>query len=50
MIHMCMYPLTQLLDEPHVQDIAAAHDKTAAQVLLRWGLQHGVGVSIYSKV
>ena len=28
------------LDDPVIGDIAAAHGKTAAQVMLRWGLQH----------
>jgi len=30
------------LDDPTVTRIAAAHDRTPAQVLLRWGIQHGV--------
>ena len=32
------------LDDPVIADIAAAHGKTAAQVMLRWGLQHGRSV------
>lgn len=32
----------QLLDEPLLQEIAAKHNKTVAQVILRWDLQHGV--------
>ena len=32
------------LDDPIIGDIAAAHGKTAAQVMLRWGLQHGRSV------
>lgn len=32
----------QLLDEPLLQEIAAKHGKTVAQVILRWDLQHGV--------
>ena len=28
------------LDDPVIADIATAHAKTAAQVMLRWGLQH----------
>ena len=32
------------LDEPVIADIASAHAKTAAQVMLRWGLQHGRSV------
>jgi diketogulonate reductase-like aldo/keto reductase len=32
------------LDEPVIVDIASAHAKTAAQVMLRWGLQHGRSV------
>ena len=29
------------LDDPVIADIARAHGKTPAQVMLRWGLQHG---------
>jgi diketogulonate reductase-like aldo/keto reductase len=32
------------LDDPVIRDIAEAHGKTAAQVMLRWGLQHGRSV------
>ena len=32
------------LDDPVIGDIAAAHGKTAAQVMLRWGLQQGRSV------
>jgi diketogulonate reductase-like aldo/keto reductase len=32
------------LDDPAIKDIATAHDKTPAQVMLRWGLQHGRSV------
>jgi len=32
------------LDDPVIGDIARAHRKTAAQVILRWGLQHGRSV------
>jgi len=32
------------LDDPTIGDIASAHGKTAAQVMLRWGLQHGRSV------
>lgn len=32
------------LQDPHVLSIAAAHSRTASQVLHRWALQHGVGV------
>lgn len=32
----------QLLDEPLLQEIASKHNKTVAQVILRWDLQHGV--------
>ncbi|HYA57026.1 MAG TPA: aldo/keto reductase [Thermoplasmata archaeon] len=37
-------PLTRghRLDEPTVRAVAAAHSRTPAQVLIRWGLQHGV--------
>jgi methylglyoxal/glyoxal reductase len=37
-------PLTRgrRLDDPTVQAIAAAHHRTPAQVLIRWGLEHGV--------
>lgn len=32
------------LEDPVILDIGAAHEKTAAQVMLRWGLQHGRSV------
>jgi diketogulonate reductase-like aldo/keto reductase len=32
------------LDDPVIGDIAEAHRKTPAQVMLRWGLQHGRSV------
>ena len=32
---------TSTLQDPTITDIAAAHDKTAAQVMLRWHLQQG---------
>ena len=32
------------LDDPVIADIAAAHGRTPAQVMLRWGLQHGRSV------
>jgi diketogulonate reductase-like aldo/keto reductase len=32
------------LEDPGIADIATAHGKTAAQVMLRWGLQHGRSV------
>jgi diketogulonate reductase-like aldo/keto reductase len=32
------------LEDPVIGDIATAHGKTAAQVMLRWGLQHGRSV------
>jgi diketogulonate reductase-like aldo/keto reductase len=32
------------LDDPVIRDIAGAHGKTPAQVMLRWGLQHGRSV------
>ncbi|MBL0389015.1 aldo/keto reductase [Tumebacillus sp. ITR2] len=32
----------QLLDNPVLQEIADAHGKSIAQVILRWDLQHGV--------
>jgi diketogulonate reductase-like aldo/keto reductase len=32
------------LDEPVIADIARVHAKTPAQVMLRWGLQHGRSV------
>ena len=35
---------TSTLDDPIIVDIAGAHDKTPAQVMLRWGLQHGRSV------
>ena len=35
---------TSTLDDPVIGDIAGAHGKTPAQVMLRWGLQHGRSV------
>jgi diketogulonate reductase-like aldo/keto reductase len=35
---------TSTLDDPVIGDIARAHGKTSAQVMLRWGLQHGRSV------
>ena len=35
---------TSALDDPVIVDIAEAHDKSPAQVMLRWGLQHGRSV------
>jgi len=35
---------TSTLDDPVIGDIARAHSKTAAQVMLRWGLQEGRSV------
>lgn len=32
------------LDDPHIRDVADRLGRTPAQVLLRWGLQHGVAV------
>ena len=32
------------LDDPVIAEIATAHDKTPAQVMLSWGLQHGRSV------
>jgi diketogulonate reductase-like aldo/keto reductase len=32
------------LDDPVIGDIAKVHEKTTAQVMLRWGLQHGRSV------
>jgi diketogulonate reductase-like aldo/keto reductase len=32
------------LDDPVIGDVAAAHGKTPAQAMLRWGLQHGRSV------
>lgn len=32
----------QLLDHPVLQEIAAKHNKSIAQVILRWDLQHGI--------
>ena len=32
------------LDDPVIGDIAKAHGKSPAQVMLRWGLQHGRSV------
>jgi hypothetical protein len=38
------WPHGSTLDDPTIGDIASAHGKTAAQVMLRWGLQHGRSV------
>jgi diketogulonate reductase-like aldo/keto reductase len=35
---------TSTLEDPVIVDIAEAHDKTPAQVMLRWGLQQGRSV------
>ena len=35
---------TSTLEDPVVVDLAETHNKTPAQVLLRWGLQHGRSV------
>jgi diketogulonate reductase-like aldo/keto reductase len=35
---------TSTLDDPVIGKVAGAHDKTAAQVMLRWGIQHGRSV------
>ena len=35
---------TSTLEDPVIVDIAPAHGKTPAQVMLRWGLQHGRSV------
>jgi diketogulonate reductase-like aldo/keto reductase len=35
---------TSTLEDPVITEIAEAHGKTAAQVMLRWGLQHGRSV------
>jgi len=42
--HEAWSPLTRarLWDDPVIDRIAAAHEKSRAQVLLRWDLQHGV--------
>ena len=32
------------LEDPVIRDVAATHGKTPAQVMLRWGLQHGRSV------
>ena len=35
---------TSALEDPVIGEVAAAHDKSPAQVMLRWGLQHGRSV------
>jgi diketogulonate reductase-like aldo/keto reductase len=35
---------TSALEDPVINEIAQAHDKSPAQVMLRWGLQHGRSV------
>ncbi|RMF40254.1 MAG: aldo/keto reductase [Planctomycetota bacterium] len=37
-------PSDSVLDEPVVQQIASRHDKSPAQVVLRWGIQRGTAV------
>lgn len=37
-------PEEAVLDEPTVLEIAARHQKTAAQVVLRWGVQRGTAI------
>jgi len=32
----------QRLDDPRILEIAARHQRSPAQVLIRWGLEHGV--------
>ena len=34
----------ELLNDPVISEIAAAHGKSSAQVILRWNLQKGVAV------
>eukprot|EP00795_Rhopilema_esculentum_P014561 gene14561-5634_t len=34
----------ELIKDPLINQIAKKYDKSASQVLLRWGLQHGIGV------
>jgi len=36
--------LPALLVDPVIRDIASAHGKSPAQVLIRWGIQHGTAV------
>ena len=35
---------TSILDDPVISDIATSHEKTSAQTMLRWGLQHNRSV------
>jgi diketogulonate reductase-like aldo/keto reductase len=35
---------TSALEDPVISEIAEAHDKSPAQVMLRWGIQHGRSV------
>jgi diketogulonate reductase-like aldo/keto reductase len=35
---------TSALEDPVIGEVAHAHDKSPAQVMLRWGLQHGRSV------
>ena len=37
-----------VLDDPVIQTLARAHGKEAAQVVLRWAVQHGLGVIVKS--
>ena len=38
------FPHSSTLQDPIIGDIAKAHDKTPAQVMLRWHLQQGRSV------
>ena len=33
-----------VIEQPVIKDIAAAHDRTPAQVVLRWGVQRGIAI------
>ena len=43
LVAYCPLARAQRLGDPRLKQIAARHGKTAAQVMIRWTLQHGVG-------
>jgi diketogulonate reductase-like aldo/keto reductase len=43
LVAYCPLARAQKLHDPRLKKIAAKHRKTAAQIMIRWTLQHGVG-------
>ncbi|MGQ0526068.1 MAG: aldo/keto reductase [Betaproteobacteria bacterium] len=43
LVAYCPLARAQKLGDPRLKKIATRHGKTAAQVMIRWALQHGVG-------